>query len=304
MKAILVIILASLSASLLHAQDVQIENELGIFKAHWNIANGESAIVIIPGSGPVDRFGNAGSMKGNNLAYLSDSLQSRGISVLSTDKLFAEESLPSNTDSLIFEDFVTLANSWVDVAKDSGYKHVYVMGHSQGSLTAMILGNRRDDLAGVISLCGAGQRIHEILKVQLAVQFPPDQMEGIRAALDSVAMGESPKSPSPLLVGMFNERQYPFLKSWMDQDPCEYARNIQCPLLILTGENDIQVSVSEGELLYNCNPNAQNVVIPTMGHMLKKSVKIRMLALQDYGKAERPVLHELPETIDSFIQSH
>lgn len=304
MKAFLVSLFVVLCPWNAQSQDVQIENELGTFHAHWKRAAGGAVVVIIPGSGTVDRFGNSGSVKGNNLLYLSDSLQSRGISVLSTDKLSAIESKPINIDSLTYDSFVALANEWVDVAKDSGYSKIYVLGHSQGSLTALILGNHRNDLAGVISLCGAGQPIQEILKVQLAAQFPPEQMDGIRLALDSVAMGESPKSPSPFLNGLFNPSQYPFLKSWMDYDPCIFAAQINCPLLILSGENDIQVPVSEGELLHNCNPASQNIVIPGMGHMLKKSVKLRVLALQHYGNAELPVIHELPETIEAFIESN
>lgn len=284
------------------AQDISITNSLGTFKARWTIESKETVVVIIPGSGSVDRSGNAPGMTGNSLLYLTDSLAARGISSLSTDKMNSIESVISDSIDGDYRHFVSLASRWVDVAVDSGYTRIIVLGHSQGALTALILGHENEHVDGVISLCGAGRRIHEILKDQFSEQFPETAMVDIRSDLDSVASGEEVRSPNPLLAGMFTNDNQRFLHSWIREDPCYHISQIDKPVLIIGGENDIQVPVSEAELLAGCNPDAEKVIITGMGHMLKKAPGVRILALNYYGKPEIPLHPELAGVIAGFAR--
>lgn len=283
------------------AQVSEITTPRGTFHAEWNIVDKQNLVILIPGSGQVDRNGNAGGMRGNDLLYLSDSLSAKGISTLRTDKITSAESEVSNYDNLLYDEFVSLVNNWVDVAVDSGFQNVYVLGHSQGALSALLIGSQRDDIAGVISLCGAGRPIIQILKEQLAQQFAQDKMESISAAFDSVALGYNPKCPNAFLTSLFNEKAYPFLRSWNKYDPATVADSVTLPVLILNGETDIQVSILDGEILSAHAPNNTFHIIRGMGHMLREAPNQRMLALSFYGRADLPIVSELPARIAEFI---
>lgn len=276
----------------------------GEFGAYFQKGTNGHALLIIPGSGPIDRDGNTSFLKGNSLKYLGDSLQSKGYTVLRTDKLSAGNFPSSLMPTVTYEWYVQLANEWLNVLVDSGYSKVSILGHSQGALTAFILGNRRPEITSVVSICGAGQSIDNILKLQLAAQFPPEQMQAIEEAIDEIARGGSPESPNPMLESMFTPAMFPFLKSWMDYDPCELISTLECPVLLISGQNDIQVSSSESARLARCNPNAISIEIQGMGHMLKLAPKSRLLANNYYGHPEIPVVADLPIQIDNFLTSH
>ena len=60
----------------------------------------------------------------------------------------------------------------------------------------------------------------------------------------------------------------------MQYDPQIEITKLNIPVLIINGEKDIQVQISEAELLRNAKPNSQYEIIENMNHVLKEhSVK-------------------------------
>lgn len=282
------------------AQDVTINTPYGDYGAAWHRVEGSSLAIVIPGSGMVDRNGNSGNIQGNSLLYLADSLNLHGISTLNTDKLNASpEQFPS--DSILeYSVFIDLVSRWIEVAVDSGYQDISLIGHSQGALTALALGNH-PDVERVISLCGAGRRINDILYTQLTEQIPAQFHEGIQADFDSIRMGFSPKPSHFILMSILSEPNMAFVRSWDSYDPCEVIAQVEKPVLILSGTTDIQVAQSEADRLAECNTNAELVNIEGMGHMLKRVPGSRVLATRYYGRADLPLHAELGPAIANFI---
>lgn len=302
MKNLLALSISLLSLNAL-SQEVAITNEMGTFHAEFSKVSSTSIVIMIPGSGGIDRDGNAGSLKGNDLLYVSDSLNAHGFSTLRTDKMNSMPSeITADFSTVRYSHFVDLASTWVDVAVDSGYSQIYVLGHSQGSLTALILGRDHEAVDGVISLCGAGEQIHKVITFQLSQQFPAEMMPPIEAAFDSLAEGYSPQSPNPMVQGFFAPEQQEFLRSWISIDPCEVIAAVQKPVLILGGSTDIQVSTDQGDKLSECNSNAELVLIEGMGHMLRQAPGVRILALPYYGRADLGLHSDLTPALVNFLE--
>lgn len=287
----------------LYAQLDSVQFMNGTFYAEWHEVESDHLIVIIPGSGPIDRNGNAGGKGGNSLKYLADSLNLLGISTLNTDKYASAHSRIDTSLQIGYDDFIGLANEWLKKARASGYEDITLLGHSQGSLTALLLGDSTG-VDRVISLCGAGRKINEVLVDQLTQQFPPSQMPPIQAAFDSIGMGLQPKSPNVFLNSMFAPQNVQFLISWAAHDPCEAIAKLNCPVAIIQGETDIQVTLKEANRLQDCQLEAEYLFIKGMGHMLKTAPGMRITALNYYDRPDLPLHPELAKTIVNFITSN
>lgn len=57
----------------------------------------------------------------------------------------------------------------------------------------------------------------------------------------------------------------------MQYDPREVIRQVKQPVLIVNGDNDIQISADNAEALAQARPDADKVIIEGMTHLLKQS---------------------------------
>ena len=108
--------------SILHAEDVSIQNET--LKGELTTAGTDKSLIafIISGSGPTDRDGNTvGDLgKNNSLLYLSDFLNKQGISTLRVDKrgVGASSSSKIKEGDLRFSTYVEDVGYWIDFLKN------------------------------------------------------------------------------------------------------------------------------------------------------------------------------------------
>lgn len=301
-KSIYLAIIISWASFPTNAQVDSVSYNHGTFYGEWHWAEqGAPLVIILPGSGPIDRNGNGPSEAGNSLLYLADSLNAHGISTLNTDKYSASTSRFDTERAVSYDNFIELGEVWVSKANDMGYTDITVLGHSQGALTALLLADR-PEVDRVISLCGAGRKINQILADQLTSQFPEESHDAIRAAFDTLGMGTRAKSPHILLSSMFTEQNADFVISWAKYDPCEVIRNVSVPVAIIDGSTDIQVNTSEADRLVSCAPSSSRTTVEGMGHMLKNAPSSRMLALQYYNNPQLPLSSGLAGIIAEFIK--
>ena len=74
-----------------------------------------------------------------------------------------------------------------------------------------------------------------------------------------------------LYTSIFRPSVQPYLISWMQYDPREVIRQVKQPVLIVNGDNDIQISADNAEALAQARPDADKVIIEGMTHLLKQS---------------------------------
>ncbi|AMC10608.1 hypothetical protein Lupro_04850 [Lutibacter profundi] len=260
-------------------------------------------VIIIPGSGPTDRDGNNAQMKNNSLKFLAESLAKNNITSYRYDKSVLSFTPKDKTliDSLTFETFINEAKSVIKYfKKNKNYSKIIVAGHSQGSLVGMIATHNIAD--AFISLEGAGRTIDKIITEQINKQAPFLKDE-TASVLSELKKGNVVEKFNPMLNSLFNKQVQPFLISWIKYNPQQEIKKLTIPVLIINGTNDIQVSISDAELLHKANSTSELVLIKNMNHIFKEingDINENMLS---YTNPNLPIMKELVNSITTFIKN-
>lgn len=262
-------------------------------------------VLIIAGSGPTDRDGNSPLLPGknNSLRYLAEALAERGIASLRYDKRGIGASrmggLPTD---LRFEHYVDDAVAWgKKLRADRRFSSVTVIGHSEGSLIAM-LATPRIPAAKVVSIAGLGFTAPEGILRQVRAALPADQVAQVEAALIRVGRGEDPGEYPPTLAPLFYPGARPYLRSWFPYDPRVAAAQVGAPLLVLQGLHDFQALEEDARAIAAGNPRATLRLIPGMNHVLKQSPAGRMEQVPVYSDSTIAVDGTLVQEISTFVR--
>ena len=257
-----------------------------------------SLVIFIGGSGPVDRNGNQIFAENDMLKKLASALTNKGISTFRYDKRVVKQIKTRNIDEeILFNDFVADAKSAINFFKQT-YDKIIIAGHSQGSLVGLLALD--ENVAGFISLNGAGQTIDEIIKTQITNSAPSLANQTIDV-LNKLKKGETTTNYPIALESIFNIKTQPFLISWMQYNPSEIIKKINIPCLIIAGENDLQMDVSESIMLDKSAQNSKLILIKKMNHILFKIYGNRLENLKSYNNKNLKVAEEVIEEILNFI---
>jgi pimeloyl-ACP methyl ester carboxylesterase len=259
-------------------------------------------VIIIGGSGPIDRDGNQQMLKNNSLRFLAEALYHNNIASYRYDKrivkLMKNRSLSEK--DIRFDDFIADAEQVIDYFNNGGeFSKIYIIGHSQGSLVGMIAARDRAD--GFISLAGAGQEIDNVIVDQIAKQSP-GLKESARIAYDDLRLNGVALNYSPALASLFRTDIQPFMNSWMKFDPQVEIAKLKIPVLIVNGDKDIQVQISEAKYLHEAVPNAEYSIIQSMNHILKKIEGSDLENTKSYNIYNLTIMPELVERVSTFIK--
>ncbi len=264
-------------------------------------------VLIIPGSGPTDRNGNAATLQGknNSLKLLAEALVEQGIASVRYDKRGVgknrQAAIPEK--ELRFDQFAQDAQAWVDMLNgEDQFSKVGVIGHSQGSLVGM-LAAAEADVGAFVSLAGAGRPINEVLYDQLKVNLPEGLKKQSKEILEQLKAGEQVEDVPKELQSVFRPSVQPFLSSWMQYDPAQVIKKLDTPILIINGKRDLQVPVQEAEMLQEAKPDAELLVIDKMNHVLKEAPEDRAGNLQTYSDPDLPLADGLVKGIVSFFKN-
>jgi alpha-beta hydrolase superfamily lysophospholipase len=259
--------------------------------------------ILIGDSGPTDRNGNQQMMENNCLRYLAEGLYKDGIASFRYDKRIVKQmkNRSINEEHIRFDDFIKDAKDVVAYFKRANsFGKIYIIGHGQGSLVGMVAAQK--DINGFISIAGAGQSIDEVIISQLANQAPELQ-ENASQAFDELRASGSTQKYSPGLASIFRPAIQSFIRSWMLYNPQEGIATLNIPVLIMNGDKDIQVAVSEAEILQKAKPGATYTIIPNMNHVLKEiKGKDPLENQKTYNDYKMPVMPQLINEISRFIK--
>ena len=256
-------------------------------------------VIIIAGSGPTNKDGNNAMMKNNSLKYLAESLSENKIASFRYDKRAIGKSVSARIaeSDLRFEHYV---NDVVEIVKyfnaDKRFSSVTIIGHSEGSLIGMIA-SEKIKVDKFISIAGAGRSADNILKDQLKEQYG---INYISPMIDSLKNGYEIKELGSLKA-LLRPSVQPYIISWFKYDPQKEIAKLTCPVLILQGDNDIQVKEKEAELLHLANKESDYVLIKKMNHIMKIVGKDYVENLKSYYNSELPISKTLSNKIVSFV---
>lgn len=265
------------------------------------------AVLLIAGSGPTDRDGNSTvpGVKPASLKLIAEGLAAAGIPSLRYDKRAIAKSAPAAVSEadLRFTTAVDDAASFARLLKaQPGVTCVILLGHSEGALIAA-LAAQKVDACGVIEVSGVGRPLGVVLREQFAARnLPPPLMAQIDAGLTELEHGRQIAN-IPGLEALFRPSVQPYLISQLSLDPAKALAAVKAPVLILQGDNDLQVSVQDARLLAAARPDARLVILPGMNHVLKTAPGDRAGNLATYADPSRPLAPGLAPAILAFVKS-
>lgn len=271
----------------------------------------ETAVLLIAGSGPTDRDGNNRGLRCDCYRLLAEELTAAGYAVLRYDKRAIGSSVlddPTLVAELTLDQYIDDAAALADYLAGEGFRRVVLAGHSEGALIASVAAQRSPAIAGIISLCGAGYPMDEVLRLQLAGQLVPAHMElfvEVEQIIASLKRGERVDMTyhTQGLQALFSPSVQPFIISQMRYDPRQELRKAQVPVLIVGGGNDLQVPADNAEALAAARRDARKCIIPGMAHTLKACAETTLEGQLHtaYGDPTLPLAPGLVQAITEFL---
>lgn len=263
------------------------------------------AAVIIAGSGPTDRDGNAGQqLRTNMYAQLAWRLGERGIATLRYNK----RGLPGTTGTFTmatttFDDFAADAAAAARaLAGHSAVSHVVLVGHSEGAGLALRASDQGAPAAGVALIAGLGRPFVTVLREQLSRQLDSANLARFDTAMARY-LGDGPVEPPPGLGMLFLPVNRRFVQTTAAFDATATVARIPVPVLIVQGAADLQVRVADAEALHAARPDARLAILPGVNHVMKHAEGPLGAQLASYRDPTMPVAPELIEAVAAWILS-
>lgn len=263
-------------------------------------------VLFIAGSGPTDRDGNsAAGLKTDCTKKLAEALAAKGIASVRYDKRgVAKSSKAAKSEAALrFEDYVKDAVSWIQwIQAEKKFKKIIVAGHSEGSLIGM-LAAKETNASAFISLAGTGRAADVVIMDQLSKNpNNPEQVKQEAAqGFASLKQGKTVDQIPPYLMSLFRPSVQPYMISWLKYDPAKEIAALKIPVLIVQGTTDLQVSVTDAQLLKQARPDAQLKLIEGMNHIFCDATPDVAANMATYTKPELPLHKELVPVVNDFI---
>lgn len=290
---------------------IELETRTGTIRgtlALPDLAHAPPVVLIIAGSGPTDRNGNAPVATGINdhLKLLAAALSKAGIASVRYDKRGVGQSAAAlRTESeLRFEDYVRDAEAWISkLSSDSRFASVGIVGHSEGALIGTLAAQTRR-VSTLVSIAGPSQRVSDGLRRQLGGLLPPELIARSEAILSSLERGATVAEVPSELMTLYRPSVQPYLISWIKYAPTIEIAKVKAPCLVVQGDTDIQVQVSDAKALGAAQPNCEVRIVHGMNHVLKLVPANEAKQIASYGDPALPIASELIRMLTEFMAKH
>lgn len=240
------------------------------------------AVVLVHGSGPNDRDETIGPNKGfKDIAW---GLASRGIAVLRYDKRtlvygakYDQAMLAKITvQDEVIDDALSALNLLRSQAKIDPQR-VFLLGHSLGATVAPRIATQDSSIAGLIMMAGISRPMEDVVLEQYEYLY---NLDGELSASDKAEInvlktqvaqvkdpGLSVDTPANTLPLSMPAAYWLDLR---DYQPAETAKTLSMPILILQGERDYQVTMSNFKIFQDTLNGMSNVTLksyPALNHL-------------------------------------
>jgi len=240
-------------------------------------------VVLVHGSGPNDRDETIGPNKPfKDLAW---GLASEGIAVLRYDKrtrVYASQIDPKNftVQDEVIEDAL-LALDFLRQQEKVNSQKVFLLGHSLGGQLVPNIANQDKKVSGVIVLAGPTRPLHHLIPAQMEYIFSLDgeinseeakQLEEIKKGAQLIDQRKLKDDEIATGLGGYAGYWYDLL----ERDPVYEALKLSCPLLILQGGRDYQVTLEDFQGWQQGLASKTQVTFrlhPQLNHLLQKNIK-------------------------------
>jgi dipeptidyl aminopeptidase/acylaminoacyl peptidase len=267
------------------------------------------AVILITGSGAQNR--NEELMGHKPFLIIADYLSRNGIAVLRYDDRGVGGS-QGNYQEATSADLATDAEAAFNFLKNNpkiNRKKIGLIGHSEGGLIAPILAASNTDIGFIVSLAGPGVTGQQILvrqtedinrlsgmkenaikesvetdkKLYAVLRKEKDNNKAEKKILalysEILKKRKTPEAEAEKEVQQlkqrFGTRTYTWLRYFLTTDPARFWKKVECPVLALNGEKDLQVAAHENlpaiEKALNSggNKSVKTVSLPGLNHLFQ-----------------------------------
>ncbi|GGC15930.1 alpha/beta hydrolase [Cellulomonas carbonis] len=260
------------------------------------------AVLVLPGSGPVDRDSNHKRLPLDITGALRRALAEAGLVVMAYDKRGVGAS-PGDWMRVGLDASTQDARAALEVLRgrpEVDASHVVVVGHSEGAIHAARLAAEVEGLAGVALLSASATPGEELLRWQTGnvVASMPGWLRRVLSVLrvDLVARTERNRrqiartTTDVARIGgqRLNARWH---REFMSYDPRVDLARLTVPVLAVTGSKDLQVRPSDLEVIASTVRGPVEVhEVPDVSHILRPQAGAASLA--GYRKEVRQPVDE------------
>ena len=273
-------------------------------------------VVLVPGSGQVDRNENAKKLPIDAFEQIAKHLARHGIATLRYDKRGVGMSDGNFWETGLYDNVAdaSAAIHFLRLHEFIQTHQVFVLGHSEGAVIASRLAAIDQELAGAILLAGTAQSGEDVLLWQsgqltkgmrglngfLIRALHVDIQKAQRKQLDKIKK-TSRDWVRIQFIAKLNAKWY---REFMAYNPAEDMSKIRIPVLAITGSKDIQVNPADLEKMSALiNSEFESHKIPDLTHMLRRDPNEPTLAA--YRElVQRPVDAQMLEIITNWLQRH
>jgi len=271
------------------------------------------AVLLVPGSGQVNRDENHKKLRLNVFHDLAEILANKGFASLRYDKRGVGAS-DGNYWETGFHDNVSDALTALDLLKkqdDIVSDKVFLLGHSEGAYISIGIAGSGFDIAGVILLAGGVQSGEEMLKWQalkvvegmkgfnkwLINMLHLDVAKSQQKQLDKIKKSKKDYFRVQLVVKM-NAK---WMRELLAYNPALDLSAISVPVLALTGSKDIQVDPEDLKLMEKLvQAPFEYHILPDVTHLLRKETGAA--SISNYKQMVRQPLDErIPDIIYDWL---
>ncbi|HEX8906544.1 MAG TPA: alpha/beta fold hydrolase, partial [Longimicrobiaceae bacterium] len=226
------------------------------------------AVVTITGSGQEDRDEALSGVRGYRpFRQVADTLGRRGIAVLRVDDrgFGASEGDVTRATSQDFAGDVAAAVAYLRSRPEIDPERIALVGHSEGGIIAPMVAVQDPRIRALVLIAGTSRTGRRIIEYQL--RNPLEHDTTLTAARRDSAL----RAGRAMVDSMVS--QIPWMRFFMDYDPLTTARQVRQPVLILQGQNDMQVTADQAPELAAAiraggNRDVTVRVFPGINHLL------------------------------------
>ena len=230
--------------------------------------------IIVPGSGPADADGTVGNV--HPYASLSHGLVNLGFTTIRFNKRpYAHPDFfvahPEATIREELDDDVVALVKFTRADPKLKEMKVYLLGHSLGSESALRVASQRDDINGVVVLCGRSVDLPQMFEDQLrnfGQDLSVDERREFQTSIDNLRHLETHNQiVGPLPLGMSPE----YAQDWISIRPTALALQLHEPVLVILGSADKNVdapNIARWRTAFSGRNDKQFRLIDGMDHLL------------------------------------
>ncbi|HQP90054.1 MAG TPA: alpha/beta fold hydrolase, partial [Bacteroidales bacterium] len=329
------------------SKDVEFYNKKDKIKLAGTITIPDSiskhpAVVLISGSGPQDRDESLALHK--PFALIADRLTKAGIVVLRYDDrgVAKSEGNFSIATTFDFADDAKAAINWLKNQPFVDKNNIGVIGHSEGGIIAFYLASKEKNLKFAIALAGVTIPCDQLIALQtkkmMQLYDMPTQIteayynfylqalqiiknetnDKWKNILDSLFNANFNNLDSSLLSkynidkSLINQLTFSYnniwLKTFINIDPSDYLKNLNCNTLALFGSKDVQVPAAENEEMFKqiamCKKKScvvESMTFEGLNHLFQHA---NTGSTEEYALIEETMSDDVLETIINWIQKN